>query len=544
MGLSSPGVGSGLDVKAIVDAYVKAEITPAQSRHDKKLTFVNTELSAIGQLKSALSSLQTSLTKLSDLSQFYTMKYSSSDTDALSANITSEALKGTYQIEIQKLAQQQSLASAYIPDVANVGSGAITINFGTYNGDKTTFTTNASVPPVTINIAPSSSNLISIRDAINKSSAGVTASIVQDNQGSRLTLTSPQTGENVAMKISGDIAALNYDPTTGVNAMTETVAAQNSLVKVNGLILNQSSNQLKDAISGVTLSLKQAQLGKNVTLTIDDNKDQVSLLLNDFIKQYNDSMTFLTNLTGYNAETKQGGMFQGDPQFRNLKLNLNKWATTPLTNNNTVIKTLADLGITTNRQGLLEINKDIYAKALADNYKEIGTLFAKTATSTDANIRVSKIDSRIKAGSYDVVLNSYIPGVSMSGTIGGIAASSSDGITLNGSGSLTGLSLNVLSGSSGARGKIVVNDGLGAVLNGFLDTYMSTNGDLNLRTNQLNLEIKQLSAQQSNIDLRSENIKARYTKQFTALDVLLTQLTSTSTSLTQQLATLPSLKTK
>ncbi len=542
MSLSSPGVGSGLDVKAIVDAYVKAEITPLQSRHDKKLTSVTTELSAIGQLKSALSNLQTSLTKLSDLSQFYTMKYTLSDPDNLSTTITSDAVKGSYQIEVQKLAQQHTLASAYIPDLLNVGSGAINISFGTYNSDKTAFTANASAPPVTINIAPTNSSLVSIRDAINNSSAGVTAAIVQDNQGSRLTLTSPQTGENYALKISGGVTALNYDPTTGVNSMSESIAAQNSLVKINGLTLNQSSNQLKDAITGVTLNLKKAEVGKTISFNVDDNKDQVTLLLNDFVKQYNDSLTFLTNLTGYNSETKKGGLFQGDPQFRNLKLNLNKWATSPLTTNNTTVKTLADLGITTNKQGLLEINKDKYNKALTNNYKEIGALFAKTATSTDSNVKVKKVDATVKAGSYDVNLSAYTPGVSMTGTIGGLPATSTDGITLRGSGDLIGLSVDIISGTTGARGSIKVTDGLAVVMNDLLNSYMGSKGDLNLRTEQLNTQVKQLLKVQDNIDTRSASIQSRYLKQFTALDVLLTQLTSTSNSLTQQLATLPSLK--
>lgn len=543
MSLSSPGVGSGLDVKAIVDAYVKAEITPLQSRHDKKLTSVNTELSAIGQLKSVLSILQTSLTKLSDLSQFYTMKYSLSDPDYISTNLTSQAIKGSYQIEVQKLAQQHTLATAYIPDVLSVGSGALTINFGTYNSDKTSFALNTNVTPVTINIVPGNDSLIAIRDAINHSDSEVSAAIVQDNQGSRLTLTSTQTGENYAMKISGGITALNYDPTTGVNSMIESIAAQNSIVKINGLTLNQSSNQLKEAISGVTLNLKKAELGKTISLTVDDNKDQVTLLVNDFIKQYNDSITFLTNLTGYNSETKKGGLFQGDPQFRNLKLNLNKWATSPLSNNNDTIKTLADMGVTTNKQGLLEINKDKYTKALTNNYKEIGALFAKTATATDSNIRLKKVDATVKAGSYDVVLSAFTPGVSMTGTIGGLTATSSDGITFNGSGTLSGLSIDVLSGAVGARGSIKVTDGLAVIMNGFLDTYMGSKGDLNLRAEQLNTQVKQLSKVQDGIDTRSTSIQARYLKQFTALDVLLTQLTNTSNSLSQQLATLPSLKT-
>lgn len=541
MSLSSPGVGSGLDVKTLVDALVKAEITPAQVRHDKQLTSVNTELSAIGQLKSILSNLQTSLTKLSDLSQFYNMKYSMSDQDYFSTSITPQAAKGSYQIEVQKLAQQHTLASNYL---TNTGSGTLNISFGTYNNDKTVFTPNASATPASITIAPGSDSLVAVRDAINNANSGVTASIVQDNLGSRLTLSSSKSGENYALKISGGINALNYDPTTGVNSLTETVIAQNSTVKINGLTINQNTNQLQDAISGVTLNLKKAELGKTINLTVDDNKDQLTSLMNDFVKQYNDSMTFLTNLTGYNSATKQSGVFQGDPQFRNLKLNLNKWATSPITNGTSPIKSLADLGITSNKQGLLEINQDKYKKALENNYKEIGSLFAKTASVTDSNIRIKTVGSKVKAGSYDVVLTEFTPGVSISGTIGSLPASSADGVTLNGSGALTGLSLNVLSGSSGTRGQVVVTDGIAVLMNSFLDSYMSSKGDLNIRADQLNNQVKQLGKVQEGIDTRSNSIQARYLKQFTALDELLTKLQNTSGFLTQQLANLPQLKIK
>ncbi|RUR19775.1 flagellar hook protein FliD [Legionella sp. km535] len=539
MSLSSPGVGSGLDVKTLVDALVKAEITPAQVRHDKQLTNVNTELSAIGQLKSYLSNFQASLTKLSDLSQFYNMKYSMSDQDYFSTSITPQAVKSSYQIEIQKLAQQQSLASNYM---TNTGSGTMTINFGTYNGDKTVFTPNATATPLSVTIAPGSDSLAAVRDAINNAGTSVTASIVQDNTGSRLTLTSSKTGENYAMKITGDIAALNYDPTAGINALTETIGAQNSLVKINGLTLSQSSNQLQDAIAGVTLNLKKAEIGKQITLNVDDNKDQLSSLVNDFIKQYNDTMTFLTNLTGYNSTTKQSGVFQGDPQFRSLKLNLNKWATSPINTGSSPIKSLADLGITTNKQGLLEINQDKYKKILDTNYKDIGSLFAKTASATDANIRIKSVNTNVKAGSYDVALSEFTPGVSMSGTIGSLSATSSDGITLKGSGALSGLSLNVLSGSTGSRGQVVVTDGIAVLMNSLIDSYMGTEGDLNVRATQLNNQVKQLGKVQDVIDTRSDSIQARYLKQFTALDTLLTQLQNTSGFLTQQLANLPQIK--
>lgn len=543
MSITTPGIGSGLDVKTLVDALVKAEITPAQTRHDNALQSVNTELSAMGQLKSTLSSLQTSLSNLSDISNLYMTKSSISNPDFLSATLGSQATKGTYQVEVRQLAQQQSLASDYL-NTSSIGSGTITIEFGSYNADKTVFTSNTEASPISLTIASGSDSLIAVRDAINKVGGDVSASIVQDSQGSRLTLTSNNTGENYSMKISSSIASLNYDPTISNTSLTETIAAQNSIIKMNGLTLTQSTNQLQDAISGVTLNLKKAEIGTTITLKVEDNQNQLTSLINDFVKKYNDSISLLTNLTGYNATTKQGGLFQSDPQLRNLKLNLNKWATNPLSNTSGSIRSLADLGITTNAQGLLTMDQEKYNSVISSNYADMGALFAKTATVTDSNIRLKSLGSNVASGTYDVALSSYTPGVSMSGTIGSLTASSSDGLTLYGSGALAGLSLDVLSGSTGSRGQITVKDGLAVQMNRFLDTYMGTKGDLDLRTEQLNKQVTQLAKVQTQIDLRTSSINDRYLKQFNALDVLLTQMQSTSTFLTQQLASLPQLTIK
>ena len=127
----------------------------------------------------------------------------------------------------------------------------------------------------------------------------------------------------------------------------------------------------------------------------------------------------------------------------------------------------------------------------------------------------------------------------MSGTIGGITASSTDGVNLNGSGNLTSLSIKVLSGTIGNRGEIVVKDGLAVKINQFLDTYLSKDGDLDLRSKQLDKEVAKLGKVQEEIELRSSTLESRYTKQFNALDLLLSQMQNTSKALSQQLDNLP-----
>ncbi|HHF7366553.1 TPA: flagellar filament capping protein FliD [Legionella bozemanae] len=544
MGLSTPGIGSGLDIKAMVESMVKADLMPAQLRHDKKLNSVTTELSAFGQLKSAISNFQTTLNSLSYASEFNKMNSLLSEPGYVSASVTEQAAEGLYQIKVNQLAQAQSLASGYFANnSSSVGSGSITISFGTYSDNNTTFTLNTEVSPVTINITPGNDSLSAVRDAINAANAGVTASIVQDSVGSRLTLTSSETGEKYAMQITGSLTAMNYDPTTNNTSLSQTMAAQNSQVQINGLLLSESSNRLEKAITGITLELQQADPATTIALTVKKDVEHLKGLINDFVKKYNDFINFITTLTGFDMETRKRGVLQGDDKLRDLKTNLYHLATTPLTTDGP-IQSLADLGITSDKHGLLEIDPEMLDEAINNNYQGISNLFAKKITATDPNIKINSLDTEVGAGTYDVILNEYTPGVSMSGTIGGILANSTDGITLNGTGDFSTLSIDILSGLVGDRGQIIVSDGLASLIDGYLDSLIDEDGEIEERIDRLNTQAQQLDEMQERINERSITLEKRYYQQWNAVDLLISQMQNTSNTLTQILSNLPKLKTK
>ncbi|KTD73534.1 flagellar filament capping protein FliD [Legionella tucsonensis] len=544
MGLSTPGIGSGLDIKAMVESMVKADLMPAQIRHDKKLNSVTTELSAFGQLKSAISNFQTTLNSLSSASEFNKMNLLLSKTGYVSASATEQAAEGIYQIKVNQLAQAQSLASGYFTNnSSSVGSGSITINFGTYSNDNTIFTQNTEVSPVTINITPGNDSLSAVCDAINAANAGVTASIVQDSVGSRLTLTSSESGEKYAMQITGSLTAMNYDPTTANTSLSQTMAAQNSQVQINGLLLSESSNRLENALTGITLDIQQADPATTITLTVKKDVEHLKGLINDFVKKYNDFINFLTALTGFDMETRKRGVLQGDDKLRDLKTNLYHLATNPLTTDGP-IQSLADLGITSDKHGLLEIDPEMLDKAINNNYQDIRNLFAKRVTATDPNIKINSLDTEVAAGAYDVILNEYTPNISMSGTIGGMLANSTDGITLNGTGDFRTLSIDILSGLVGDRGQIIVSDGLASLIDGYLDSLISEDGEIEERIDRLNTQAQQLDEIQERINERSITLEKRYYKQWNAVDLLISQMQNTSNTLTQILSNLPKLKTK
>lgn len=392
--VSSPGVGSGLDVSTLVPALVNAVITPLQTAHDNSLNIANATISNIGKIKSSLSSLQDALTNLSSTSNMYSLTTNLSGTGYFTATMSStntNATKGSYQVEVQQLAQAQSLATGYVANPNNVGTGNVVINFGSYDSNNV-FTPNSSYtnPAVNINITGSNS-LTDIRDAINAASSNVTANIVTDSKGSRLTLTSNKTGEEYAMQISGSLSALNYDPASSTSALSQTVAAQNSLVAINGLVVSNSTNQLNDTINGININLQQAQPGKIITLNVANDTQKVSDAINSFITQYNTTASLINSLTNYDSTNKAAAPLQFDPQVRALKQSLAGILNTTNNDSSNPIHTLGDLGISLDNNGLLQLNQDDFNTALTNNYQNISGLFIQSSTSAGIATQMSSL---------------------------------------------------------------------------------------------------------------------------------------------------------
>ncbi|MEO5932391.1 MAG: flagellar filament capping protein FliD [Duganella sp.] len=137
MGISSPGIGSGLNVNDIVSKLMVAESAPL-AQFDKKSASYMAQVSAFGNLSSALGSFQSSLSGLTSLSGFQTMSTTPGDASIFTANATSDAKPGSYRVNVTQIAQAQTLASGgYKSITAAIGLGAkTTINFslGTVNG--------------------------------------------------------------------------------------------------------------------------------------------------------------------------------------------------------------------------------------------------------------------------------------------------------------------------------------------------------------------------------------------------------------------------
>jgi len=273
MPITATGIGSGLDVESLVSQLVLADVQPAENRLNSSEAKYQAELTAYGSLKGALAGFQSSVASSAASSQYVGKTASTSLFDTVTATAEQSAPEGSYALEVQSLAEAQSLASSgYAATTSTVGTGTLTITLGTVtydanSGSVTGFAAKADVTPVTITIDSSNNTLSGVKDAINASDANVVASIVNDGSGYRLVLQGQDTGAENAVTItvndtgdgdSTDAAGLSnlaFDETT--SNVTQTNAAANSALTINGLAVTSASKAVSTAVEGVTFTLKK-----------------------------------------------------------------------------------------------------------------------------------------------------------------------------------------------------------------------------------------------------------------------------------------------
>ncbi len=437
-GLSSPGIGSGLDINGLVTKLMAAESQPLKAL-DKKEAAYQSKLTAYGTLKGALSSLQTSVRSLNSTSKFNTMKATAADATIATATTTTAAKAATYKLEVTTLAQAQKLAATAVSDpTASVGTGTLTIDFGTYTSGTNTFVANQNKTAKSITIDATNSSLNGIRDAINSSSAGVTASIVNDGGGYRLVLTSNDSGADNSMRIVVDegvggtntdtdgLSKLAFDPTAAVGSgenLTVTSEAKSAVFKLDGITMTKSSNTVSDAITGVTLSLLKTNVDTPTTLTVSRDTSGVKSAVEGFVKAYNELAKTIKELGGYDAETKKGGVLLGDAGLRSIQDQMRQTIGQQLgTQSSAGLSALSDIGVSFQRDGTLDLNTTKLSSVLADSTKNVGALFATVGTTSDSLVSYVSAESSAKAGTYGIKVTTvpargYVEGSGVADTV-------------------------------------------------------------------------------------------------------------------------------
>lgn len=469
------GIGSGIDIDSIVASMVAAERAPKETQLANLEKKTTTQITAIGALKSAISDFQTALGALNKPELFKARSATSSKPDLVGVTSTTTAGAGSYQLEVKSLASSSKIALAAIPNTADkparFTSGTFEVSLGV-----------PGIPPApntvesfSVTVDESNNTLAGVRDAINAAgkNTGVSATIVTDEYGSRLILSSSKTGagRDITVAAAGadeaglvGLSALNFTGTSGTGKDARVLtSAQSAELYVDGLKVISETNKVSGAIEGITLDLKAKTVANEpLTITVAEDKAGVKKQIQSFVDSYNKLIGVINAQTKVTAvgegKSPVTGALVGDATARTLLNTIRNELVS--VQGGGALRALTDIGITTQKDGTLAIDNTKLDKAMANNFDELPGLF------TGEKGLASRLDAKLKP-------------------------------------------------------------------------YTETGGILEQRNKAMSETISKIDDQKEALTRRITSLQERLYKQFNAMDLLVGQLSNTSSSLLASLENLP-----
>jgi len=352
------GVGSGIDTNALVSSLVSAARDPKQKVITDRQSLNSARISALASASSSLDAFADALNSLLSGTGYSGVPASNDPSVATVSALPGGTPQGLpAQLQVQQLASGRTLATAPDPNVsatALVGAGTLTLTVG--NG-----------APKNI-VLTASSTYADLVSAINSSGTGVTASLVTDTQGTRLVMKGAS-GEANDFSLSADSAELEKFAWSkaGPNAnssFTSASTAQDAIILLDGVEQHYATNTVDTAIPYLRIDLNKASPGTSVTLATTEPTTSMRDLMVEFVDAYNTLMKALNTATSKGADSSSAGVLNGESSIRDMKRQLSQMTSAALSPTG-AYKTLADLGVTTNRDGTLTLDTKTLDKAMA-----------------------------------------------------------------------------------------------------------------------------------------------------------------------------------
>jgi flagellar hook-associated protein 2 len=316
VGLSfgSPTSGAGFDVSATVSSIV-ANLEKVETPWKTQLSTLQSQDTAISNLGTLLSTLSNDVNGLTDFTGILAQKTgSSSDTNVVQlSSATSAAMPGAHTVIVNSMAKT---SSGYLSEIANASdklTGAITLQVG--NGTAHTIT-----------LPAGGGTLASLVSAINSSGAGISASILTDSTGSRLSLVSATSGGAGNITVTSNSLADSSNGSAPLSYKSSVTGVDGSL-NIDGVDLLSPSNTASNLIPGVTFQiLSPTATDSNgdpvpIQVVIANDNSGVESAINTMVTDYNSLMKAISAQTGNDASGNAEPLF-GSPTLTLLQQQL------------------------------------------------------------------------------------------------------------------------------------------------------------------------------------------------------------------------------
>jgi len=455
------GAGSGIDIKTLAQNLADAEINPRKDAVNAKLSKTEAKISGLGYLKTALADLKTAFAQLDDATDFASIKASNSQPAAIGISTTSSAQTGSYAVEVNQLARAQRSASngfAARDTRLNAGS-AFTLNLSVNNGVAKPITVSTDTPAGVVSAINSANlgvqaQLLMTGDALKPytvvvsgesgalknftltpASQALVSTTTQNHQAGlainaaanatevKVTYGDPATDVKLVRQVESGLwtwPAGTTEPAAGTPLTVQTYAgarlqpafsstlqtAADAQLKVNGLSVTRSSNQVSDLIEGVTLDLTTTT---SSPVRIDLSRETASIKdkFRGLVSAYNDLEVTLKELGNAKSTIKDGGgSLVGDSILQSVRNQVRSLITNESSTPGNTVKTARQAGLSFDRNGQLTLDEAKLEKALQDHFDEVNQVFSagssgKSLYSSDsagvAGDAVVKLDQMLRS---------------------------------------------------------------------------------------------------------------------------------------------------
>ncbi len=530
--LTALGAGSGIDTGALVTSLVSASFDPKDKVLKTKEDANTAKISSLGTLTSGIDAFASALQSLVAGGTLKTQP-TTSDSSVLTAAAQAGASIGALsaQLEVRQVATAQSVYSLALSNSATaVGTGNLKLTTGSGN----------------FNIAIDSTNnsLAGLAAAINATNtgntpSGVTASVVTDTSGARLVIKG-QTGAanrfDLNVGSGGATPELTRFTTTASGThLTESQAATNAIIRMDGVDASFGSNSVRDLFPGVTLNLVSAKPGTTISLGFNRPTDAITQAVNDYVSAYNQLRGELNTAMAVGSGGSGQGPLYGNSAIKQMQRQLQQITSTALSAYPDGPRTLAEIGVSTGQDGTLSVDSTRLSKSLATYPDAVEAMFNPGQRSDNPLIKITSTFGSAKPGTYAVNITSASP---IAGDIGGKPGlpSSTDpsGLIASITSPAAGLAIQIQGNIGSAN--VTVDAGLSGILQGIRDSLRANGGIFASLNDTLSAEKSKLADNRTKLETQESAYKDQLTAQFTAMQTKVASYKAIQSYMTQQIA--------
>ena len=354
------GAGSGIDTQQLAKDLMEATREPRKAVIDEKIAKSEARISGYGVIQFSLGELKTAFSGLNDLSDFASLQVANTQASALGVVASPTAAAGSYQVNVTQVALAQRTASDGFAERSTAlnNSASFDLTLSVNGGTNQTITVDTDTPAGVV-------------AAINGAGLGITAQLIQTSGTSpwKIVVTGEE-GEEQDFTLTAPVD-LGFD-----DVANELQSVQNALLTINGLSIERTNNSVSDVIDGVTFNLATVTTGAaRIDLTRDTSG--ITQKIDDLVTAYKNFEENLKILGDRASEVEEfGGALAGDSLLQNIRTQVRSMLTATSSTPGTTVKAPRDVGLTFDRNGVLQFDKDKLAKQLQSNFDEVANMFS------------------------------------------------------------------------------------------------------------------------------------------------------------------------